>query len=132
MDFNTMTNEDLTAALAEKRTAATALFALDAPTVAQADEAEALMASIGQIEAEQTSRAAVVADAAQRFAAARDQFSATAEAEAVEEDEEETEEVEPEDDDVEEEAEETEEVAEVEAAAEPADEDEDQPPFEKK
>lgn len=83
MDFTTLSNEALSAALTEKREAAAALFALDAPTIEQVNEAEALVASIGEIEAEQASRAAAIADAEARFAAARATFSA--EAEEVEE-----------------------------------------------
>jgi hypothetical protein len=75
MDFSTMSNEDLAASLAEKREKATALFALDAPTIEQVDEAEALVASIGEIEGEQATRAAAVKDAADRFAAAKQNFS---------------------------------------------------------
>lgn len=75
MDFTTMSNDELTAALTEARTKAAALFALDAPTVADADTAEALMASVSAIEGEQATRAAVVADAEARFAAARATFA---------------------------------------------------------
>ena len=71
MDFNTMSNDDLTAALAELREAASALFALTEPTIEQVNEAEALVAAIGSIEGEKATRAAAVKDAADRFAAAR-------------------------------------------------------------
>lgn len=85
MDFTNMSNEALAAARAEKRAEAEPLFALETPTIEQVDTAEALMASIGEIEAEQATRAAAVADAAARFAAARTSFSAEAEsAEEVE------------------------------------------------
>lgn len=106
-----MSDDDLTTAATEFSTRATALFALETATVEQANEAEALMASIGVIEAEQASRTAVVEEAARRFAAAREQFTAaTAEAEeVVEETEAEAEVVEPEAEAVEEtEVEETE------------------------
>lgn len=71
-----LSNDDITAALTEGREEAKALFALAEPTIEQVDEAEALMASIGHIEAEQAARAAAVKDAADRFAAARAKFSA--------------------------------------------------------
>ena len=74
-DFTNMSNDDLTSALSEAREQATALFALTEPTIEQVNEAEALVASIGQIEAEQATRAAAVKDAADRFAAARDSFN---------------------------------------------------------
>jgi hypothetical protein len=75
MDFTTMDNEALAAALAEAREKATALFALTEPTIEQVNEAEALVASIGSIEAEQATRAAAVTDAAERFAAAKQTFT---------------------------------------------------------
>ena len=122
-----MSAEDLTAALNTARQQADALFALSEVTPEQVDEAEALMASIGQIETEQARRSEVATEAATRFASLRSQFSAGAE------DEEETEEDETEDEDADEadetevdeveddEVEETEEVAAATA-----------PPFEKK
>ena len=87
MDFTTMSaderiaaiskmdNAALTAALTATREKAAALFALAAPTIDQVGEAEALVASIGAIEAEQSTRAAAVRDAEARFAAARTAFS---------------------------------------------------------
>lgn len=84
MDFTSMDNAALTAALTEARAKATALFALTEATIEQADEAEALVASITAIEGEQATRAAAVKDAADRFAAARTTFSAEAEVEEVE------------------------------------------------
>ena len=81
MDYNDMTNEALASAHAEKTTAAAALFALTAPTIAQVDEAEALMASLGEIETVQRERASAVADAEARFSAARAKFSTAPEAE---------------------------------------------------
>lgn len=79
MDFNTMSNADLTAALAEHREKATPLFALTQPTIEQVNEAEALVASISAIEGEQATRASAVEDAAQRFASARATFAPVAE-----------------------------------------------------
>lgn len=75
MDFTTMSNEALEAALNDKRKAASELFALTEPTIEQVNEAEALVASIGEIEAEQAKRAEAVEDAAKRFAAAKATFS---------------------------------------------------------
>ena len=76
MDFTSMDTEALTAALNEKREAVNALFALTEPaTPEQADEAEALVASITEIETEQGRRADVAQDAADRFAAARASFA---------------------------------------------------------
>lgn len=75
MDLQTMSIEDLTASLNESREKAKALFALDAPTVEQADEAVALVASIGEMEAEVTRRDEAVKAASERFAAARATFS---------------------------------------------------------
>lgn len=75
MDFKSMDNAALAAALTEAREKATALFALDAPTIEQVNEAEALVAAIGAIEGEQAERAAAVKDAEKRFAAARATFS---------------------------------------------------------
>lgn len=100
MDFNTMDNEALTAALTEHREKATALFALTEPTIEQVNEAEALVAAIGSIEGEQATRAAAVKDAADRFAAARATFSAEdPEAEGDEETEEDAEEADAEETD---------------------------------
>jgi len=73
--FAGMDNDALTASITEARTEAAALFALDAPTIEQVNEAEALVASIGLIEAEQTTRAAAVKEAADRFAAAKATFA---------------------------------------------------------
>lgn len=75
MDFTTMDNEALAAALSAANEQATALFALTEPTIEQVNEAETLLASIRDIEAEQATRAAAVEDAAQRFAAARESFA---------------------------------------------------------
>ena len=89
MDFNKMTDEALVSELAEKRAAADVVFALDAPTLDQVAEAEALVASISAIKDVQTSRATRAAETAQRFAAAKQTFST--ETEEVEEDPEELE-----------------------------------------
>lgn len=75
MDFASMDNAALTAALTEAREKAAALFALEAPTIEQVDEAETVVASIAAIEGEQATRAAAVKDAEQRFAAAKATFS---------------------------------------------------------
>lgn len=75
MDFASMTNDALTAARADLRDKAKTLFALEDPTPEQADEAEALVASIGQAEAEQTARTEKAKDATDRFAAAKASFS---------------------------------------------------------
>lgn len=79
MDFSTMSNEALAAALTEQREKGQALHDLDNPTVAQAQEFEDVLASMRDIEAEQASRAEQVRDAEARFAAARDQFSSMSE-----------------------------------------------------
>lgn len=79
MDFAAMSNDELTAALTEARDKAKALFALTEPTIEQVDEAEALVASVRDIETEQKTRAAAREDASKRFAAARQTFSAEAE-----------------------------------------------------
>lgn len=117
MDFSAMSAEDLTSAATEARTKATALFALTAPSITEVDEAEALVASLGQIEAEQATREQARTDAADRFAAARAAFSDEAEVEAADEV------VEDEDED-EEPPFAADEAEEVEAAAEDAEEDE--------
>jgi hypothetical protein len=75
MDLTTMSNDELAAALTDTREKASALFSLEAPTVDQVNEAEALVASISGIEAEQANRAEIVKDAEARFAAARATFS---------------------------------------------------------
>lgn len=90
LDFSALDNDALTAALTERKAHATALFATEEPTVAQVNVAEALVASIGKIEAEQAERESVVKDAADRFAAARATFSAT-DTEGVEDEADETE-----------------------------------------
>lgn len=75
MDFKSMDNAALAAALTEAREKATALFALDAPTIEQVNEAETVMASINGIETEQAERADAVKDAEQRWNVARTTFS---------------------------------------------------------
>src|SRR6478735_8755722 len=79
LDFSTLDDAALDAALDERRTEATRLFALETPSLAEVDVAEALVASIGKIEETQNSRAAEVTAAAKRFAAARATFTANAE-----------------------------------------------------
>jgi hypothetical protein len=86
MDFTTMDNEALAAALTTAREQAATLFALTEPTIEQVNEAEALVASIGEIETEQATRAAAVSDAAERFAAARATFTVNDGVESSEED----------------------------------------------
>lgn len=75
MDFASMDNEALAASLATLNEQATALFALTEPTIEQVNEAEQVLAHIREGEAERDARAAAVADAAQRFAAARAEFA---------------------------------------------------------
>lgn len=118
MDFSTMSNDDLAAALTEKRAKATEMFALTEVTPAQADEAEALMASIGEIEAEQARRAKVAKDAADKFASLRDKFAVNDGVEDSEEDAEEDAEVEAEEDAEVDSEEDTEVEADAEADAE--------------
>lgn len=86
MVFTNMSNDELSKALAEKRDAATALFALTEPTIEQVNEAESLVASIKSIEDEQTARAEAVKDAADRFAAAKTAFASEDEDESDSED----------------------------------------------
>jgi hypothetical protein len=95
-EFAKMDNDALAASLAEARTEATALFALESPTIEQVNEAEAIVASIGRIETEQNARAAAVEDAAKRFAAAKQTFSTEPVNDGVEDSEEEAEEAEEE------------------------------------
>lgn len=77
LDFATLDDAALTAALDERRNEATRLFGLadDDLTVGDANLAEALVASVNEIEGVQTERAAEVASAAERFAAARAKFA---------------------------------------------------------
>lgn len=70
-----MSNDDLATALAAANTQASALFALEAATVADADTAEALAAIRLSIETEQSTRAAAVKDAEDRFATAKAAFA---------------------------------------------------------
>lgn len=114
MDFNGMSNEALIAALTEAREKATSLFALTEPTIEQVNEAEAVVASIKEIEGEQATRAAAVKDAETRFAAARASFST----EPVEVEEVEAEEAEAEEEPVEEDADAESDAAEADAEAE--------------
>ena len=79
MDYTAMSNDDLTAALATANERATTLSALSAPTIEEVNEFETVLASLRDIEAEQTTRAAAVTDAANRFAAARAAFAGESE-----------------------------------------------------
>jgi hypothetical protein len=119
--FAGMDSDALDAALTETRTEATRLFALDAPTVDDADKAEKVVASLNIIEAEQERRAAVAADAAARFAAAKATFSTEAVNDGVEDSDDETDEDETEEDEADDaeadEDEADEDAEEVEAAA---------------
>lgn len=119
MDFASMTNEALAEALTEARQKATELFALTEPTIEQVNEAETLVASIRDIESEQSTRAEAVRDAADRFAAARSAFSVNDGVEVSDEDDDE----EAEEDEAEEDAEEVEEADEEEAEEDDEDDD---------
>jgi hypothetical protein len=77
--FSGLDSDALAAAITEAKDEAKTLFALTEVTTEQADEAEALMASIGHMEAEDAERTAEADKAAQRFAAARDAFAASTE-----------------------------------------------------
>jgi hypothetical protein len=76
LNFSDLSDEALNEHFTERRDEATRLFAIEEPSVNEAIFAEALVASINEIEAEQGRRDAEVADAAARFAAARASFSA--------------------------------------------------------
>lgn len=89
LDFATLDDAALEAALTERRAEATRLFALESPTVGDANVAEAIVASLGEIEAEQARREAEVTSAAERFAAARAVFSGETESDEGEEDDDE-------------------------------------------
>jgi hypothetical protein len=78
MDYKSLSAEELVAALAETNEKAKALFALEAPTIEQADEAEALAATKLAIETVQAERAQAVKDAEAKFAKARESFSVDA------------------------------------------------------
>jgi hypothetical protein len=67
--FENITNEDLATLATEKRAAFDALLAIESPTVAQVDEAEALATEIEEIVAEQEHREEMAAQAAEKFAA---------------------------------------------------------------
>jgi hypothetical protein len=75
MDYKSLSVEELAAALAETNEKAKALFALEAPTVEQADEAEALAATKLAIETVQAERAEAVKAAEAKFAAAKAAFA---------------------------------------------------------
>jgi hypothetical protein len=76
LDFSTLDNDALATELNERSAHVTGLFALTAPSIAQVNVAEALVASVHEIEAEQAERTKAVEDAAERFAAARASFAA--------------------------------------------------------
>lgn len=73
--FAAMDNDALTAAATEMQAEVKTLLALDEATIEQVDEAEALIASLGHVEAAQTERATAAKDAADRFAAAKAKFA---------------------------------------------------------
>jgi hypothetical protein len=75
MDYKTLSAEELAAALTETNEKAKALFALEAPTIEQADEAEALAATKLAIETVQAERAEAVKAAEDKFAAAKAAFA---------------------------------------------------------
>jgi len=81
MIYANKTNKELTALLTEFRDRASVLFALEAPTIEQVDEAETLVASIKDIEAEQRLREDAAKEAADRFQAARAAFAVDPEGE---------------------------------------------------
>lgn len=84
LDFSTMDDEALVAALNERRTEATRLFSLETPSIGEVNVAEAVLASVDAIEAEQTSREAEATAAADRFAAARARFAGETDTDAAE------------------------------------------------
>lgn len=77
MNIKTMTPEALTAALTENREKQAAIFALDAPTIKQVDEVEALVASAAELTAEMEARDNAAAEAGKRFAAAKATFASS-------------------------------------------------------
>lgn len=70
-----LTNEALAALAAEKRGAFDALVALDAPTIAQVDEAEALAVELDEIATETADRQTASNAAAEKFAALKGKFA---------------------------------------------------------
>lgn len=75
LDFSTLDNDALAAALTERKAyVATALDSKE-PTVAEVDAAEAVFASCGLIETEQATRAAQAKEAGERFGALKTKFS---------------------------------------------------------
>lgn len=76
-EFAKMSDADLTAYRTEARAEASTLFALTDPTLADADSAVALQASIKAVEREQADRAAEAKKTADAFAAAKAEFSET-------------------------------------------------------
>jgi len=84
-----LSDEALDAALTEGKTEATALFAKEAPTVADADEVEAITLSLNEIETAQKDRVTEAQAAADRFAAAKAKFAGEPINDGVEDSEEE-------------------------------------------
>lgn len=82
-----LTAEALASLATEKRTAFSGLIALDSPTTAQVDEAEALATDIEAIDSEVERRTTEAQATADRFAALRTRFSNEAPEEPVEEEE---------------------------------------------
>lgn len=78
--------EALASLATEKRTAFDALVALEAPTIEQVDEAEALANEIDEINAEINTREEAASAAAEKFASLRSRFSQTPDEEETDED----------------------------------------------
>jgi hypothetical protein len=76
IQFATMDDDAIEAAMTAQKAQATALFAREPGdlTIADADDAEALIASMGALEAEQKARTTAATEAAERFAKARATF----------------------------------------------------------
>lgn len=73
--FNELTADALATLATEKRSAFDALIALDAPTVAQVEEAASLADEIEAIQAEQTRRETEAQAAAEKFASLKSRFA---------------------------------------------------------
>ena len=73
--FKELATDALVALATEKRSAFDALIALDAPTVAQVEEAASLADEIEAIQAEQTRRETEAAEAAEKFAGLKNRFA---------------------------------------------------------
>jgi len=74
-EFAKMTDDDITASITDAKAEGTRIFALESPTVEDADKADAVVASLNAFEAEEAERAAVVTAAAAKFAAAKAKFA---------------------------------------------------------